>query len=137
MRWFCLALWQCCGCGRNVRDAVPYPIMRFRLPAAVFGQSSPFLPFLPFSVFGCCGRNRQTSMSVILPSSRYLFYATFFSSVNDGNSCFGISASGNLVVLYIGIMYFLAACVCLALHFRRYFWAIAVSLYIVYVYRSV
>lgn len=118
----CLALWQCCGCGRNVRDAVPYPMMRFRLPAAVFGQSSPFCRFAVFSVW----------MLWPEPSNQYVrnfavqplfILRNVFRLLTTGIVVSASPHPENLVVLYIGIMYFLAACVCLALHFRRYFWA--------------
>lgn len=112
-----LWLWEECAGRRAVSDdAFPAADCRFRAEFAVFAV------FAVFSVW----------MLWPEPSNQYVrnfavqplfILRNVFRLLTTGIVVSASPHPENLVVLYIGIMYFLAACVCLALHFRRYFWA--------------
>lgn len=112
-----LWLWDECAGRRAVSDnAFPAAGCRFRADFAVFAV------FAVFSVW----------MLWPEPSNQYVrnfavqplfILRNVFRLLTTGIVVSASPHPENLVVLYIGIMYFLAACVCLALHFRRYFWA--------------
>lgn len=112
-----LWLWEECAGRRAVSDnAFPAAGCRFRAEFAVFAV------FAVFSVW----------MLWPEPSNQYVrnfavqplfILRNVFRLLTTGIVVSASPHPENLVVLYIGIMYFLAACVCLALHFRRYFWA--------------